>query len=36
MVLDDDLLDEDILSVIARVRTRQTRDTNARFPRVFL
>jgi hypothetical protein len=30
------LLDEDLLSVLARTRTRQSCDANARFSRVFL
>ena len=35
MVLDEVLLDKDLLPVLARARTRQSCDANARFPRVF-
>ena len=34
MALDEVLLDEDLLPVLARARTRQSYDANARFPRV--
>ena len=35
MALDEVLLHEDLLSVLARARTRQSCDANARFSRVF-
>jgi hypothetical protein len=35
MALDEVLLDEDLLPALARARTRQSCDANARSPRVF-
>jgi hypothetical protein len=35
MTLKEVLLDEDLLKMLARDRTRQICDTNAHFPRVF-